>query len=61
MLRRVYVYMFRRVFTEHVYVKKSVHCTMYRYMLSRVYVYLFRRVNTVHVYVKKSVHCKCQC
>ena len=24
MLRRVYVYMFRRVFTEHIYVKESV-------------------------------------
>ena len=63
------MYMFRRVYTIHVYVKsvrvyvqKSVcmcicsgECTLYMYMLSIVYVYMFRRVYTVHVNVKKSV------
>ena len=50
MLRRVYVYMFRRVFTEYVYFKESTciclgECTVY----------------TVLVYVKESVQCTCIC
>ena len=50
--------MFRRVFTEYVYVKESVRlgeCSLNIYMLRRVYVYMFRRVFTEYVYFKESV------
>ena len=42
--------MLRRVYTVHVYVKESVHCTyMYNICLGECTLY------TVHVYVKESV------